>query len=126
MPADVIILLFGVYLVGGGLTMLLAPMRLKAMITQIGDWPALSYLAGAIMAPLGATILYGFHDFETWPRTIAAILGVGLLIEGWMLMVAPNELMALARNFLFSDRIIRILGLPVLAAAIAAIAYGLP
>ena len=126
MSAQLIILLLGVYMVGGALAMLISANRIKAMVESIGDQPAISYVTGAIMAPLGAAILLWFHDFTTIPRGFVTIIGAGLLIEGWMLMAMPKTLMSVAKPFLMGDRGTRLMGLIVMVFAFAAIWYGLP
>jgi hypothetical protein len=125
MTPQIIILLMGVYMVGGALTMLLSPERLQAMVESIGDQPAVSYVSGAIMAPLGAAVLASFHDFSNLPRAIATIIGAGLLLEGWLLMATPKTLLSLARPFFMAETATRLMGAGVMAAAIAAIWYGL-
>ena len=126
MSAKIVILLMGVYMVGGALTMLLSAGRLRAMIESIGDQPAVSYVTGAIMAPLGAAVLLWFHDFSSLERGIATILGAGMLIEGWMLMAMPKTLLSAAKPFLMGEGATRAMGVVVLAMAALAIWYGFP
>jgi len=126
MTADFIILLMGVYLVGGGLAMLLSPGRLTEMIDGLGDQPAVSYVAGALMAPLGAAVLVNFHGFADWKEGVATVIGAGLLLEGWLLMAAPKTLMSFARPFIFSPSAMRVIGAIILVAAALAIWTGLP
>lgn len=124
MSANLVVMLMGTYLIGGGLLMLISPSRLTAMIDNMGDQPALAYVAGAIMAPLGAAVLYWFHDFESWQNGISTIIGAGLLLEGWMLMIVPELIIAMARPFMVGEKLIRVAGVPVLAAATLALWYG--
>ena len=124
MTAEIVILLMGVYLIGGGLMMTLSPERLVAMFESIETQPGLTYIAGAIMAPTGAAILYWFHDFSSWPSGLSTLIGAGLLIEGWLLMAAPKLLFKLAKVFMFDDSINRVLGVAVLVLGAAAIWFG--
>ena len=126
MSAKIIILLMGVYMVGGGAALLLSPARVTTMVEGIGDQPMLSYITGAILAPLGAAILLGFHDFSSFERGIVTVIGLGMLIEGWFLMALPKTFMSFARPFLISSPLTQIMGALTLVIAAAAIWYGLP
>ena len=126
MSAKIIILLMGVYMVGGGLALLLSPGRITAMVESIGDQPMLSYITGAIMAPLGAAILVWFHDFSTIERGLVTIIGLGMLIEGWFLMALPKTFMSFAKPFLMTTPMTRIMGSITGVLAAVAIWYGMP
>ncbi len=126
MSAKIIIFLMGVYMVGGGLALLISPARVTAMVEGIGDQPMLSYITGAIMAPLGAAILIGFHDFSTVERGIVTVIGAGMLIEGWFLMALPKTFMSFAKPFLVANPMTQIMGAFTLVLAVAAIWFGWP
>ena len=126
MPATTIIYLMGIYMLGGGLALLLTPGRVKAMVESIEHQPLLSYVAGAVMAPLGAAILLWYHDFSTAEHALVTVLGAGMLIEGWFLMALPKTFMSFAKPFLIGDPATRIMGTLTLLLAGVAIWYGYP
>ena len=126
MPAEVVILLVGVYLVGAGLMMSISPQRLTMMFENIEAQPAISYLTGVIMALIGAAILYMFHDFSNWSNGLVTLMGIVLLVEGWMLMATPALIFRLANNFMFSEVVNRVLGSGVFALGCGAIWFGIP
>lgn len=80
--------------------------------------PALSYFTGALLAPIGAGLLLAIHDFDTLKRGLVTLLGAAMLIEGWLMMIAPKTLMSLAKPFTGSVPILR--GYGVFALAIGA------
>lgn len=109
------LILFGVYCIGGGLSMLVNPPRMQTLIDNFSNTPALSYLTGAIMAPLGAGLLLAIHDFYSVQRGLVTLLGAAMLIEGYLMMIAPRTLLSMATPFMSDVRIMRIYGVVALA-----------
>lgn len=126
MSAETVMLLLGVYMLGGGLALLASPARVTAMIEGFEDQPAVCYMTGAVLAVAGASLLLLFHDFATLWRGISTILGAGMLVEGLMFMVAPGALLAIARPFLINDSVTLGAGLVVLVLAVVLISVGFP
>ncbi|MEM1105654.1 MAG: hypothetical protein AAGH87_04625 [Pseudomonadota bacterium] len=88
------LILLGVYCLGGGIALLLNPARMGAMFAALGQAPGVSYLSGAILAPLGAGVLLAVHDFDTAKRGFVTVFGAVLLLKGWLIMVAPRALVS--------------------------------
>jgi len=114
-----ILILFGVYCVGGGAALLLNPDRMRRMIKNFEDMPALSYLTGAIMAPLGAGLFLYAYEFSNPKQSLVGLLGIALLIEGLLFMVAPRTILSLAKPLMGEGVPMRLFG--VLALAIAGV-----
>lgn len=110
-----VLILFGVYALGGGLALLVNPGRMQQMIANFEDIPALSYITGAILAPLGAGILLVVHDFETLERGLVTFFGAAMLIEGGLMMIAPRTFLSLARPFIGQNALARAYGCAALA-----------
>jgi uncharacterized protein YjeT (DUF2065 family) len=124
--AEFIVFLTGVYMLGGGLALTITPQRMEAAIGNFADQPALSYLTGAILAPLGAAVLVAVHGFTTLPDGIATVVGAGMLAEGLLFMAAPKTMLSLAKPFLLSGASMRLVGFAVLVLATALLWLGWP
>ena len=109
------LILFGVYCIGGGLSMLLNPPRMQRLVDNFRETPALSYLTGAIMAPIGAGLLLAVHDFDTLKRGIVTLLGGVMLLEGWLMMVVPRTLLSAAKPLISNGALMRAYGVFALA-----------
>lgn len=120
---NTVLILFGVYCIGGGLSMLVNPPRMQTLISNFSATPALSYLMGAILAPLGAGLILAVHDFATLKRTLVTLLGAAMLIEGYLMMIAPRTILSIATPFASHVGIMRVYG--VAALAIGAVLLGL-
>ena len=120
-----IILLLGVYLIGGGSALLLNPNRVTTIVDSMDNAPFATYVTGAAMGVAGSAILLSYHDFSTFARGFAAIIGGGMVLEGWLMMTMPKSLMSTAKPFYRGDRLTRGMGLVVIFSGIAAIWYGL-
>ncbi|MCZ4296664.1 hypothetical protein [Henriciella marina] len=120
-----IILLLGVYLVGGGSTLLLNPGRVTTIVDSMDKVPFATYVTGAAMGVAGAAILLTYHDVSTFARGLATLVGGGILLEGWLMMAMPKTLMSMAKPFYRGDRLTRGIGLVVILLGILTIWYGL-
>jgi len=119
-----VLILFGVYCIGGGLSMLLNPPRMQRLVDNFRETPALSYLTGAIMAPIGAGLLLAVHDFDTLQRGIVTLLGGAMLLEGWLMMVVPRTLLSAAKPLISNGTLMRAYGIFALAVGAALLWLG--
>ena len=120
-----IILLLGVYLIGGGSALLLNPGRVTAIVDSMDKVPFATYVTGAAMGIAGTAILLSYHDFSSFARGLATIIGAGIVLEGWLMMTMPRTLMSMAKPFYRGDKLTRGMGALVILLGVITIWYGL-
>lgn len=121
---NTVLILFGVYCIGGGLAMLVNPPRMQTLINNFSATPALSYLTGAILAPLGAGLILAVHDFTSLKRGLVSLLGAAMLIEGYLMMIAPRTLLSIATPFMSDVGVMRVYGVVTLAIGMVLLGLG--
>ncbi|MEO0785942.1 MAG: hypothetical protein AAFY10_09610 [Pseudomonadota bacterium] len=118
------LILFGVYCLGGGMAMSFNPPRMQRLVDNFSDTPALSYLTGAIMAPIGGGLLLAVHDFDTLRRGLVTLLGGAMLLEGWLMMVVPRTLLSATKPLIGNGALMRAYGVFALAIGVALLWLG--
>ena len=115
---------FGVYMIAGGLSGLLAPRRWEEILDGFEASPALSYFAGVCVFAFGATIVLA-HNIWSDPLSILITLyGWAAAIEAVVILIAPRPLFAFAR-WMVRPMAIRAFAMGVIVLGVLVLAGGL-
>ena len=97
--------ILGLYLIAGGLGLVIDPKRGVELLDDLERSPGLMYLLAVVAFTVGALILL-FHGYMfSVLSLIVTVIGWAALLEGVVLLIRPSIWFALARPFMRHLRI---------------------
>lgn len=120
----VLALLIGLYFVAAGGSLILSPGRALTMMGNLGEQPALTYVAGIVVLAIGGTILAVHYDFSSLLAGFVTLVGWAALIEALLLLAAGQWFIGLFAGINWSDLTIRGCGVATVGLGVVLIVAG--
>ena len=113
---------FGVYMIAGGLSGLIAPGRWVGVIDEFKDRPGLTYMSGVFVYVIGVAIIFAHNIWTDALSGFISFVGWAAAFEGLLIIALPNLLLnfvkAILRPWLITAFAISVIILGVLLTAI--------
>ncbi|NNE56641.1 MAG: hypothetical protein HKN36_00910 [Hellea sp.] len=106
---------FGIYMLCGGLGMVLNQGMAMRVLDEYEDNAMLAYLTGAIVLMAGSALVLTHNLWGNWKEILVTLCGWGAAIEGAILLIYAPALMKFAKMLVPSPKIIPIFGIGTMA-----------
>lgn len=91
---------FGVYMIAGGLSGLIAPKRWAAILANFREQAGLTYISGVFVFALGVAVIL-IHNIWVDPLAmVISLIGWAAAIEGFILIICPGPFLKWSASFL--------------------------
>ncbi len=108
---DLLATVFGVYMLAGGFGLVVNTGWAERILEDFESSPAMSYLAGAIITLAGTALVLTHNIWSGWPDIMVTLIGWGAAIEGVIMLIAPQALLAFAKKLSPNKTFMRAFGL---------------
>lgn len=95
----------GLYWFAAGVGLLIQPQKLRAIVDDFEHSPGLVYAVGIAAFAIGTAILIPHHILYDPLSVIVTVFAALLALEGLVLIIVPQFILAFARQFVSSARL---------------------
>lgn len=111
---DLLAKVFGIYMICGGIGMILRKEWAMKVIDEFEDNATIGYVTGAIILMAGSALVLTHNIWQGWPEIMVTLIGWGAAIEGALMLIYPKALFKFARMIMPDVKFIPVFGIGVI------------
>jgi len=111
--------ILGLYMLAGGIGLLIDPKAYDGVMENFRANPALAYISAVVVFTIGAALVTLHNQWSSWPQIIVSLIGWAALVEGILMLAVRRSFFALVAKIPLGMGMLR--GFGVLTLVLAAL-----
>ncbi|MEE2566382.1 hypothetical protein [Hyphobacterium marinum] len=87
--------ILGLYMLAGGIGLLIDPKAYDGVMENFRANPALAYISAVVVFTIGAALVTLHNQWSSWPQIIVSLIGWAALVEGILMLAVRRSFFAL-------------------------------